>query len=78
MAARVARAATVGPRTWALAAWADEFPATLSRVAMGGGGGSGTRNNNSGMGANQTGWTANVYASAGAPGGGIVMIVPAV
>jgi uncharacterized repeat protein (TIGR01451 family) len=53
----------------------SSFPATLNRVAMGGGGGSGTRNNNSGMGATQVGWTANVYGSAGAPGGGIIMVV---
>ena len=51
------------------------FPATLNRVVMGGGGGSGTRNNNSDMGATETGWLANVYASAGTPGGGIIMVV---
>jgi uncharacterized repeat protein (TIGR01451 family) len=53
----------------------SNVPATLNRVAMGGGGGSGTRNNDSGMGATQVGWTANVYASAGAPGGGMIMVV---
>src|ERR1700722_19869935 len=39
------------------------FPATLSRVFMGGGGGAGSRNND-----------ASVQASSGAPGGGMIII----
>jgi uncharacterized repeat protein (TIGR01451 family) len=53
----------------------SSFPATLNQVVMGGGGGGGTRNNESDVGNTQVGFDELAYASAGAPGGGIIMIV---